>query len=289
MTQAPPVSSASLREFIVAQIENSPKPLTLKSLVHRTVLSAGFSSREIRSAVRDLVDRRALAYVQRLGHTFIEVSFEKPVRVSRRVIVTPPRMHHPGSGEDIVIVLQGGISFGSGSHPTTRLCLRALDDHFSDAGAKNRMTKGRLLDIGTGTGVLLVAGIRLGCRHAIGIDIDACALAEAGENLRINGVDRHAEVSCTPIDQLTGSFELITANLRPPTLRQMAPIISRLSMPGSALVLSGFREQEASRLIRCFEALNWQVYTRAEEKEWASVTMFREARMLRDENKKGTR
>jgi len=267
---------STLRAWVVGHVQDSPTPVTLTELVSRGVSATDFSPREIRQAVRELVENRDLAYIQRLGHVFIEPSFQKPVRISPRIVVQPQNMEFTASGGDIVISLQGGISFGSGSHPTTRLCLRAMDDFFSHPSRGLRVRGGRMLDIGTGTGVLLVAGILLGCQSGIGLDVDACARSEAAENFRINGVDKQAAASDTPIEDLSKPFDLITANLRPPTLHQMEKEVSRLAAETGAMVISGFRASEAPPLMRRYEDAGWRSVCQAEEKGWVGVTLMRD-------------
>jgi ribosomal protein L11 methyltransferase len=171
----------------------------------------------------------------------------RPIRVTDRIVIAPtwhPFMAGPG---DIVLTIDPKMSFGTGYHETTRLMLGLLERHLT--------TGTRLLDAGTGTGVIAIAALKLGAASAIGFDIDEWSFANAAENGTLNGVSglftvRHGDLSAVPE---TG-FDLITANIQKNVIEEMLPgLVSRLAPAGTLLVsglLTGDRDSITDTLAR---------------------------------------
>jgi ribosomal protein L11 methyltransferase len=152
-----------------------------------------------------------------------------------------PRPIAIGSGR---LTLIDAPAFGTGFHPTTMLCLDALQE----LTAAERPDA--VLDIGTGSGVLALAALLLGVTHAVGIDVDADALSVASENARLNGVaDRLVLIHGGP-ETVTGTWPLVVANVLAAPLIEIAPALVRHVGPRGQLVLSGIAgsiEQEVAR------------------------------------------
>lgn len=177
-------------------------------------------------------------------------SFFQPINVTSRIVIKPSwHQYHRKHGE-IVIELDPGMAFGTGTHPSTRLCLQVLDD-ISLAGDLHLMES--LLDVGTGSGILAIAAALLGFNRVVGIDVDHTAIACARENAKRNGVDDSVEFSTTPIRNLTGFFTVIVANILPHTLIHMKEhLVTRLA-EGGILILSGILEEKAREVIEAFQ------------------------------------
>jgi ribosomal protein L11 methyltransferase len=138
-------------------------------------------------------------------------------------------------------------AFGTGLHPTTALCLEALDDAVRVSAPE------AVLDVGTGSGVLALAALRLGVPRAMAIDIDTAALRAAAENARVNGLDGRLALARGTPDTVVGSWPLVLANVLAAPLIDMAPALSRRVGHHGHLVLSGIRaalETEVSRAYR---------------------------------------
>ena len=143
--------------------------------------------------------------------------------------------------DDIVIRIDPGRAFGSGSHPSTGLAIAALED---------RLTPGdRVLDVGTGSGVLAVAACRLGARLVLGIDLDPEALAAAPRNAVLNDVGGRVDVAATPLATIDETFDIVLANIGLGVLLELAPDLERLVRPGGWLVLSGLLEPQADAVV----------------------------------------
>ena len=136
-----------------------------------------------------------------------------------------------------VITLDPGMAFGTGGHETTRLCLECLEQIL--AYPDDNRQGDRTLDLGTGSGILAIAAAKLGIQQIDAVDIDPQAVLVAEENCQLNQVATQVQCSTTPLEQLSGSYAIILANILAETLVSMAPqIIQRLS-PGGHLILSG--------------------------------------------------
>ena len=132
------------------------------------------------------------------------------------------------------------MAFGTGTHETTALCLTALDE----------LVKGgeRVLDIGTGSGILAIAALKLGAGEAEGVDIDPMCVRTAGENARLNGVDGRLKVLVGDLsDKATGKYDIITANIVANAILHLAPCVPALLAGGGTFIASGIidaREEE---------------------------------------------
>lgn len=262
---------ADIRRHVLNRIEGrrrAPADL-LKELAH----DLNLPRERVQASVRELVAAGELCYVFEHGRTFIEPSFDRPVRVSERIVLAPPeRAFQPGP-EDVVIRIMPGASFGAGRHPTTRLALKAVDFVLARDGGSLARADSRMLDIGAGSGVLAMAAVKLGVATGLAIDIDPCAVAEARVNVALNGLDGRVVVSDRVAETIDGSYTLVTANLRTPTLARLAPCIAGFTEPKGALVISGIRAEECGELLCAFEAHFFDVLWRDEEQEWAGLAL----------------
>ena len=155
----------------------------------------------------------------------------KPMRFGARLWVCPGGQPPPAGTVDPVIVwLDPGLAFGTGTHPTTALCLEWLD------GAP--LEGANVFDVGSGSGVLAVAALKLGARRAVAIDIDPQALLASGENAARNGVAERLEVRAAS-EVWESGFDVVLANILAEPLIALAPRLAAAARPGGWLVLSG--------------------------------------------------
>ena len=153
-----------------------------------------------------------------------------------------PSWHEPVEADALNIRIDPGLAFGTGTHPTTQLCLRWLS---------RRITPGcSFLDYGCGSGILAIAAARLGAGRVCGIDVDPDALAAAADNARRNGVDVSLQsASERPED----TFDFAAANILANPLRVLAPALARAVLPGGQIALSGILESQAGELLRVYQ------------------------------------
>jgi ribosomal protein L11 methyltransferase len=188
------------------------------------------------------------------------------------VVVAPPWDLPPVDRRDglVVIEVEPSTGFGTGHHQSTRLCLRALQT-LDLRGV-------RVLDIGTGSGVLAVAAVRLGAREALGIDNDPDAIESAEDTLRRNDLLASGPVRMALSgldDAALVPADVVCANLTGTLLRQQGARVQRLIAPGGCAVLSGFTEDEARWVREAFDACD--VEAAHEEEFWVAYVMRRRA------------
>ncbi|MDL1982567.1 MAG: 50S ribosomal protein L11 methyltransferase, partial [Deltaproteobacteria bacterium] len=199
-------------------IEDSRRKVTPGELGKALSRKYSLERKEIRSLIRGLVTENFLAYTSHYGRTFLEKSFNKPVRISNHVILKPPGVNYKYREDDVVIEICQGVSFGNGQHPTTRLAIRGIEYALNEINLLEEKDKTSVLDIGTGSGVLGITALLLGIKNAIGVDIDPCSIKEARDNAKINKLEDKFVIKNMSLEDLNTKFTLITANLRYPTL-----------------------------------------------------------------------
>jgi ribosomal protein L11 methyltransferase len=196
----------------------------------------------------------------------------QPVTVGRITIAPTPSLESRASNleppapspQALFIVIEPSMGFGTGHHPTTRLCLAALQDL--------ELSARTVLDVGTGSGVLAIAAARLGAAQAVGVDIDADALQSARENLTLNPDARHVTFQLADLsDNGLAGADIVTANLTGALLVRAAARLRALTQPGGVLVLSGLMTSERDEVCRAFDpaAVVWE----RREDEWVGLAM----------------
>lgn len=164
-----------------------------------------------------------------------------PIPISPRLWIVPT-WHIPSDPAAINIVLDPGLAFGTGSHPTTRLCLRWLDSN---------LIKGvSVLDYGCGSGILAIAALKLGASRAAGVDVDKQAIMASRDNALANHVAQ-AEFYL-PGNDTRGSYDLVVANILTNPLRMLAPLLAGATKQGGQIVLSGILQEQADDVMEIY-------------------------------------
>ena len=264
---------ADVRDIALRTVAESRTRITPPVL--EKILGDGFglNRKQIKSVIRDLVTSGDLTYTYEYGSTFLERSFAKPVRISKHFVLQPPGFQAPSAPGDVIVRIQSGAAFGAGNHPTTRLAIEGIDFVLFDKTALAAGDARTVLDIGTGSGVLLISAVLGGCKTGLGVDIDACARAEAAENVNVNGLGNRIVISGRSFDDISGQYSIILANLRYPTLKRMRYKIREITEAGGFLVLSGIRDHEREDLINCYRESQFQERWAADELGWSGVVL----------------
>ena len=188
----------------------------------------------------------------------------QPVAVGQRFIIAPPWSEIPEGQDRIVVRIEPGMAFGTGTHETTRLCLAAIEKFFGG---------GSFLDVGTGTGILAIAAAKLfPDAHIEACDTDAEAITIARENARLNGVPEHITFLVGTIEDATPSEDLVCANLTADVIVPMLP--SLLSVTCGHLILSGILDTQLNslkvRLQECGVSTPTQLM---QDGEWVAIVV----------------
>ncbi|TNC98875.1 MAG: ribosomal protein L11 methyltransferase [Gallionellaceae bacterium] len=163
-----------------------------------------------------------------------------PIRISDRLWIVPT-WHTPTDASAINIALDPGLAFGTGSHPTTRLCLRWLD--------KNTQAGATVLDYGCGSGILAIAAMKLGAGSAIGVDVDAQAVQASRDNAIANHVVADFYL---PDGVALEQYDVVVANILTNPLRALAPLLAGATRTGGRIVLSGILAEQAEEVMRIY-------------------------------------
>jgi ribosomal protein L11 methyltransferase len=187
--------------------------------------------------------------------------------IGRSFLVCPPWLEAPPLRGRHLISIEPGLAFGTGTHATTRGCIEFLERAAGVLGSGDFAA----LDVGTGSGILAIALIKLGAKKVWAIDNDPGALEVARKNLLANGVARSVRLSGARLDQLRRSFPLVVANLTAETLIDLADALAKRVAPRGFLVLSGILQQKAGAVIHRFADLGFKLLRRKREKEWVTL------------------
>ena len=163
-----------------------------------------------------------------------------PMRFGQRLWICPSWRDIPDP-QAVNVLLDPGLAFGTGTHPTTALCLQWLDS--LDLEGKT------IIDFGCGSGILAIAAAKLGAGEVTGVDIDEKAVETAADNAANNGVSLHLQVSAKPLD---GTFQRVVANILTNPLKMLAPLLAARVAPGGKLALSGVLEAQAAEVIAAY-------------------------------------
>ena len=196
--------------------------------------------------------------------------FYKPFRLGNRLVVKPSWEEYAPLPEDLVIELDPGMAFGTGTHETTSMCLEMLEKHLCPGM--------RVMDVGTGSGILAIAAARLGAGETLAIDIDPDAVRVAKENIAHNGV---ADTVRTVQGDLCKSeampCELAVANIVADAICMLAGPLTKHLLPGGLLVCSGIIREREADVLAAARTAGYSVFDRMEKGEWVALALRSEA------------
>ena len=198
--------------------------------------------------------------------------YYRPIRIGERLIVVPEWLDVPEEGR-VPLRMDPGLIFGTGSHPTTRMCLEQLQ----------RLKPRRVLDLGCGSGILGIAALLLGAETAAGVDIDEKAPGVVMANAALNGIygDRltvlAGDVTCDEgvRRRLAGSYDLVLANIVADVIIALAPFVPGWLAPEGTFICSGIIEGRQNEVIRALERAGFAVTGHYKSEEWHCLTAVR--------------
>jgi len=255
----------SFEKEILLFIKSSPARLAFHDITSNFKDKYQLSAYKIKKIITGLIKNGELEYTNELGHSFITTSFNRTVRLSEHIYVSPPGLNFfSDRDEDINIIIEKSTSFGRGSHPTTKLCLNLIEKAYQEMNIKG----GSIFDIGCGTGVLCTAAVLLGMESGYAVDIDPVAIYDTKKNLEQNRIEDKVIVSSSwPENQ---KFNLICANLRPDALCNFKNSIFNLLKPSGTVIISGFKPEEKKSVEESFKD-KFILRHYIEEREWGAL------------------
>lgn len=193
------------------------------------------------------------------------------LHVGQRIVIRPSWLPYAPQPDEIVIELDPGMAFGTGSHPTTQMCLLALEAHVRPGM--------RLLDLGCGSGILAIAGAKLGGGPALAVDNDPQAVAAARENARRNGVAERVRVIEGSLEQIAGQFDLLLVNILAQVIIEMAGrgLAERLA-PDGLLVAAGLLAEQEREVTEALARAGLEITGRRQIEDWVGLEARHAAR-----------
>lgn len=199
----------------------------------------------------------------------------KPILIGERVIIVPAWMESPDP-DRVAIKIDPGMAFGTGTHPTTQLCLELMEKEF------DTRRPAHIIDVGCGSGILSIAAIKLGATTALGIDIDAGSVQNSRENADSNGIGDEFILGVGSVDEIrSGQFAfdrapLVVANILAPVIvRLFDGGLADLMEPNGAIILSGILQEQEGRVIEAAQAQGLRLNERRQMGDWVALTMSR--------------
>jgi ribosomal protein L11 methyltransferase len=188
-------------------------------------------------------------------------------RVGQRTVIVPSwrEADYSPRPDDVVLLLDPGMAFGTGLHPTTRLCLRALEEMLEPSM--------RVLDVGAGSGILSIAAARLGASHVEAVEIEPVAASVCRENVARNEVSEVVSVRTGTLADGPPAepFNLVLANITIATLLELHPTLAQQLRPGGLAILSGVLAERADELSQALAATGWRHERTEQEQDWVAL------------------
>ena len=205
-----------------------------------------------------------LRYVEEADWATAWKAYYKPMRVGKHLVVTPPWETPELGPDDLAIVVDPGMAFGTGSHPTTQLCLVALEEYVKPAMV--------VADVGTGSGILAIAAAKLGASVVAANDNDPLAVTIARENAAVNGVSVAVAETLPP-----GPYAVVVANILADVIIGMATQLAVWTQPGGTLIASGIIDTREADVRQAVHAAGFTPKDTRHQGEWVALIFERQA------------
>jgi len=272
------LSQLSKEEFFWDYIDESMVGTSDGTVVIKAYLSSDSSLGEKLSLIKDKINwlkKRDLGVD--LGSLDIELTsvreedwsntwkkYYKPMKVSDRIVIKPSWETYNKKKGQVILTLDPGMAFGTGTHETTMLCMQAIDQYIRPDHS--------LIDIGCGTGVLSIGALLLGAKAATAIDLDGNAVEIARKNAQINKVlDRMTLVHGNLLDEIEGSYDIVVANIIADVIIELSQYVTNYIKAGGLFISSGIIHERLDEVIEQIESVGLIIEKVAKMGEWAMV------------------
>lgn len=189
------------------------------------------------------------------------------IEVTDKIVIKPSFKSYSSKPGQIIITIDPKMSFGTGEHATTKLVLRQLEKYVKNDD--------KVLDVGSGTGVLAICSVLLGAQSALGIDNDEWCLLNGNENVKSNGLEDKVEIRMAEIDQISErDFDLIVANINKHILTDIARSIKKKSVQNGRLILSGLLQTDRDDILNVYTDLGYALLECVDMDEWCALALL---------------
>ena len=186
------------------------------------------------------------------------------LHVGQRIVIRPSWQEHQPRPDEVVIELDPGMAFGTGLHPTTQMCLQALEEHLKPGD--------KVLDLGTGSGILAIAAAKLGAGSVLALDNDPLAVKAAQANVQSNGVQDIVTVEPGSLDKAAEEFELVLVNILARVIIDLADqgLVDRVR-PAGLMIAAGIIEEQEAEVAAALGKHGLEIVERRQEKDWVAL------------------
>jgi ribosomal protein L11 methyltransferase len=190
------------------------------------------------------------------------------LRLGQKLRIVPSWIPYEAQPGEVIITLDPGMAFGTGLHPSTQLCLQALEELIRPGM--------RILDVGTGSGILAIAAAKLGAAEVLAVDIEGVSVRTARENVRINGVEQIVRVEQGSVDDVfRGEYDGVLANILAEIIARLAPDLARHMKPDAWLVTSGIIVPRVVAVERAYDVAGLDITRRWQVEDWLALEAHR--------------
>ncbi|MBS4759621.1 MAG: 50S ribosomal protein L11 methyltransferase [Clostridium sp.] len=189
----------------------------------------------------------------------------KPTKASEHVIICPSWEECSHKNDEVLITLDPGSAFGTGTHATTQLCIQAIEKYLKKGD--------EAADIGTGSGILAITAIKFGATHAVAIDNDPLVIDVAKDNAQVNGVFNRIDFSHATADMLTEQYDFICANILHNILAEIMGDLKNIMKPEAHMVLSGILDEKKQTVLDAVEKHNLKVIEILSQDQWVAIVV----------------
>ncbi|WP_319522851.1 50S ribosomal protein L11 methyltransferase [uncultured Desulfosarcina sp.] len=186
-----------------------------------------------------------------------------PERITDTIVVKPSWREYAARPDEIILEIDPGMAFGTGTHPTTALCIRQIQSHLRPGNT--------FLDVGTGSGILMIAAAKLGAASVCGVDNDEVAVSVAEKNLLANGVRDYRLMTGNLVEQVSGTFHVVAANILAEVILDLLPDVAAVLEPKGILICSGIIKEKKRAVLSGLEESGLAVIEVLEKEGWMAV------------------
>lgn len=190
-----------------------------------------------------------------------------PEKITDTIVVKPTWRDYPAKENEIIIEIDPGMAFGTGTHPTTALCIQMIETHLQSGDT--------FLDVGTGSGILMVAAARLGAREICGVDNDSTAVTVAEKNLKVNKIDHFRLFTGNLVDAVENTFDVVVANILAEVILELLPAVTAVLAEKGVFICSGIITAKKAAVVTGLEERGLTVIEVLEKEGWVAVAARR--------------